>query len=218
MNLKESFRYQKFLDGLMRSAGSNLQNPYHSLKTTKVHLRHAVNPEAEDVTEVVEDGEFVPNDTVLAFMAHLIDEREKLSIAIGKAKASVGFDMDAAIETNKFRQSLNGSVRQMLRQVGTKRKTKEVDYKFDINGQQVPYRYDVEITTTENYDKEAAKALMRATIAKADEVSAAVDAAMINTVVEYEPPYDVNETYDDVLESFIQAHPEFAPVVETTEE
>ena len=36
MNLKESFRYQKFLDGLMRSAASNLQNPYHSLKTTSV--------------------------------------------------------------------------------------------------------------------------------------------------------------------------------------
>ena len=218
MNLKESFRYQKFLDGLMRSAASNLQNPYHSLKTTKVHLRHAVNPEAEDTTEVVEDGEFVPNDTVLAFMAHLIDEREKLSIAISKAKQSVGFDTDAAIETNKFRQQLNAAVRQMLRHVGTKRKVKESDYKFDINGQQVPYRYDVEITTTENYDKDAAKALMRETIAKADEVSAAVDAAMINTVVEYEPPYDVNETFDDVLDIFVQNHPEFAPVVETTEE
>ena len=214
MNLKESFRYQKFLDGLMRSAASNLQNPDHSLKTTKVHLRHAVNPEAEDMTEVVEDGEFVPNDTVLAFMAHLIDEREKLSIAISKAKQSIGFDTDAAIETNKFRQMLNGAVRQMLRHVGTKRKVKESDYKFDINGQQVPYRYDVEITTTENYDKAAAKALMRETIAKADEVSAAVDAAMINTVVEYEPPYDVNETFDDVLDTFIQKHPEFIPVIE----
>lgn len=193
MNLKESFRYQKFLDGLMRSAVSNLQNPYHSLKTTKVHLRHAVNPEAEDMTEVVEDGEFVPNDTVLAFMAHLIDEREKLSIAISKAKQGIGFDTDAAIETNKFRQMLNGAVRQMLRHVGTKR---------------------VEITTTENYDKDAAKKLMRETIAKADEVSAAVDAAMINTVVGYEPPYDVNETFDDVLDTFVQKYPEFAPVIE----
>lgn len=214
MNLKESFRYQKFLDNLMRSASSNLQNPYHSLKTTKVHLRHAVNPEAEDMTEVVDDGEFIPNDIVLAFMAHLIAEREMLSIAISKAKQSIGFDTDAAIETNKFRQILNSAVRQMLRHVGTKRKTKESDYKFDINGQQVPYRYDVEITTTENYDKDAAKALMRETIAKADEVSAAVDAAMINTVVEYEPPYDVNESFDDVLDTFVQRHPEFIPVIE----
>lgn len=217
MNLKESFRYQKFLDGLMRSAASNLQNSFHSLKTTKVHLRHAVNPEAEDMTEVVEDGEFVPNDTVLAFMAHIVEEREKLSVAIGAAKANIGFDIDAAIETNKFRQQLNAAVRQMLRHVGTKRKIKEVDYKFDVNGQQVPYRYDVEITTTENYDKDAAKALMRATIAKADEVSASVDAAMINTIVGYEPPYDVNESFDDVLDSFIQNHPELVPVVDTTE-
>ena len=214
MNLKESFRYQKFLDGMMMNAGSYLQNQYHCLQTTKVHLRHAVNPEAEDVTEIVDDGEFVPNDTVLAFMAHLVEEREKLSVAIGVAKASIGFDMDAAIETNKFRQSLNGSIRKMLRFVGTKKKTTEMGYKFDINGQQVPYRYDVEVTTTERYDKEAAKTMMREVIAKADEVSAAIDAALINTTVAYEPPYDVNESFDDVLEAFVQRQGE----VTTTEE
>ena len=214
MNLKESFRYQKFLDGLMMNAGSYLQHPSFCLQTTKVHLRKAVNPEAEDVTEVVDDGEFVSADTVMAFMAHLIEEREKLSIAIGAAKASIGFDMDAAIETNKFRQSLNGSIRKMLRFVGTKKKTTEMGYKFDINGQQVPYRYDVEVTTTERYDKEAAKTMMREVIAKADEVSAAIDAALINTAVAYEPPYDVNESFDDVLEAFAQRQGK----VTTTEE
>lgn len=214
MNLKESFRYQKFLDGLMRNAVANLQNPYHCLKTTKVHYRHAVNPDAVDETEIVDDGEFVHNDVMLAFMAHLIDVREALSVAISNAKQSIPFDADAAIETNKFRQMLNGAVRQMLRHTATKRKTKESDYKFDINGQQVPYRYDVEITTTERYDKAAAKDLMRSTIAKADEVSAAVDAAMINTSVEFDPPYDVNETFDDVLDIFIQNHPELVPVEE----
>lgn len=211
MNLKESFRYQKFLDGLMRNAVANLQNPCHCLKTTKVHYRQTVNPDAVDETEIVDDGEFVHNDVMLAFMAHLIDVREELSIAISKAKQSIPFDADAAIETNKFRQMLNGAVRQMLRYTATKRKTKESDYKFDINGQQVPYRYDVEITTTERYDKAAAKDLMRSTIAKADEVSAAVDAAMINTVVEFNPPYDVNETFDDVLDTFIQRNPEVVP-------
>ncbi len=214
MNLKESFRYQKFLDGLMRNAGSYLQHPSFCLKTTKVHLRRAVNPEAEDVTEVVDEGEFVSADTVMAFMAHLIEEREKLSIAIGAAKASIGFDIDAAIETNKFRQSLNGSIRKMLRFVGTKKKTTEMGYKFDINGQQVPYRYDVEVTTTERYNKEAAKIMMREVITKADEISAAIDAALINTAVAYEPPYDVNESFDDVLDAFVQSQGE----VTTTEE
>ena len=214
MNLKESFRYQKFLDGLMRNAVANLQNPYHCLKTTKVHYRQTVNPDAVDETEIVEDGEFVHNDIMLNFMAHLIEVREELSVAISKAKQSVGFDTDAAIETNKFRQMLNGAVRQMLRHTATKRKIKETDYKFDINGQQVPYRYDVEIITAENYNKANAKNLMRETISKADEVSAAVDAAMINTTVEFDPPYDVNETFDDVLETFIQRNPEVIPYEE----
>lgn len=214
MNLKESFRYQKFLDGLMATAGSYMQHPGYCLETTKVHLRHAVNPDAEDVTEVVDEGEFVPVSTVMNFMAHLVAEREKLSVAIGVAKAGIGFDMDAAIETNKFRQSLNGSIRKMLRFTGAKKKTTEMGYKFDINGQQVPYRYEVEVTSKERYDKDAAKAMMRGVIAKADEVSAAIDAALINTVVEYTPPYDVNESFDDVLEAFVQRHGE----VTTTKE
>lgn len=205
MNLKESFRYQKFLDSLMANASSNLTMQNHCLITTKNHMRHAVNPDVEDLIEEVDVGEFVPNDTVMAFMSHLVDEREKLSVAIGAAKASIGFDMDAAIETNKFRQNLNSSIRQMLRFAPGKRKTQEVAYKFDVNGVQTPYRYDVEITTSENYDKAAAKGMMRGMIAKADEVSAAIDAAMINTVVGYEPPYNVNDSFDDVIEAFIQS-------------
>ena len=204
MNLKESFRYQKFLTGLLSNAFSSLTNPSHCLTTTKVHIRSKTNPEAEDITETVEVDEFVPNDTVMDFMAHIVDEREKLSIAIGKAKAGLDFDLDAAVETNKSRQYVNDAIRRMLRYTPSKRKTQEMGYKFDINGAQVAYRYDAETTTTENYDKAAAKTMMRNMIAKADEVSAAVDAAMINTTLDYEPPYDVNESFDDVLEMFVQ--------------
>ena len=206
MNLKESFRYQKFLTGLLTNAFSSLTNPSHCLITTKVHMRNKANPEAEDITETVEVDEFVPNNTIMNFMAHIVEEREKLSIAIGKAKAGLDFDLDAAVETNKSRQYVNDAVRRMLCHTPSKRKTQGMGYKFDVNGTQVPYRYDVEVTTTENYDKDAAKTMVRSMIAKADEVSAAVDAAMINTRLDYEPPYDVNESFDDVLEYFIQNH------------
>ena len=53
------------------------------------------------------------------------------------------------------------------------------------------------------YDKTGAKTLMREMISKADEVSAAIDAAMINTKVDYEPVFDVNETFDDVMTDFL---------------
>lgn len=203
MNLKESFRYQNFLDMMMRAASASIQQRDHCLKVTKTHLRSKANPDASDVTETVEGEVFFANDDVVAFMAWLVKEREKLTTAIGAAKASIGFDIDAAIETNKFRQTVNGSIKNMLRYTPTKRVEQGRDYKFNVEGNQTPYIYEIEVVSEEAYDKTGAKTLMRKMISKADEVSAAIDAAMINTKVDYEPVFDVNETFDDVMTDFL---------------
>lgn len=203
MNLKESFRYQNFLDMMMRAASASIQQRDHCLKVTKTHLRSKANPDASDVTETVEGEAFFANDDVVAFMAWLVKEREKLTTAIGAAKASIGFDIDAAIETNKFRQTVNGSIKNMLRYTPTKRVEQGRDYKFNVEGNQTPYIYEIEVVSEEAYDKTGAKTLMREMISKADEVSAAIDAAMINTKVDYEPVFDVNETFDDVMTDFL---------------
>lgn len=206
MNLKESFRYQKFLENLMRSANMSIQSRDHCLKTTKTHLRSKANSDAEDLIEVVEcESAFSPNDDVIAFMVWLVDEREKLTTAIGKAKASVGFDIDAAVETNKFRQLLGSSVKGMLRYTPSKRVEQGRDYKFNVEGNQTPYVYDIDVVTEEAYDRTVSKKVMRNMISAADKTSAEIDAAMINTVVEYEPVYDVNESFDDVMAEFIEA-------------
>lgn len=204
MNLKESFRYQKFLENMMHSASISIQTRDHCLKITKTHLKSKANSDAEDLTEVVEcESAFSPNDDVVAFMVWLVEEREKLTTAIGKAKASVGFDIDAAVETNKFRQLLSGSVKGMLRYTPSKKTEQGRDYKFNVEGNQTPYIYDIEVVTEEAYDRAVAKKTMRDMISAADKTSADIDAAMINTVVEYEPVYDVNESFDDVMAEFI---------------
>lgn len=203
MNLKESFRYQNFLDMMMRHASASIQQRDHCLKVTKTHLRNKANPDASDVIETVEGEVFFANDDVVAFMTWLVKEREKLTTAIGAAKASIGFDIDAAIETNKFRQTVNSSIKSMLRYAPTKRVEQGRDYKFNVEGNQTPYIYEIEVVSEEAYDKTGAKTLMREMISKADEVSAAIDAAMINTKVDYEPVFDVNETFDDVMTDFI---------------
>ena len=41
-------------------------------------------------------------------------------------------------------------------------------------------------------------------ISAADKTSSEIDAAMINTMVEYEPVYDVNESFDDVMAEFME--------------
>lgn len=212
MNLKESFRYQSFLESMMQSASSSLMQRDHCLTTTKTHKRAKANPEADDATEVVEcESAYYPNDAVISFMGLLIFEREKLTTAIGDAKASIGFDIDAAIETNKFRQTLNRSIKVMMGHKPSKRTETGRDYKFNVEGNQTPYVYEIEVVTTEAYDKDNAKRVMREAILLADKVSAEIDAAMINTVVNYTPRFDVNESFEDVMAEFT------AETQETTE-
>ena len=78
-------------------------------------------------------------------MTMLVEERSKLTNAIGKAKASIGFDLDAAIETNKFRQTVANRVKTMLRFTASKRTERGTDYKFNVEGNQTQYYYDIEV-------------------------------------------------------------------------
>ena len=48
-----------------------------------------------------------------------------------------------------------------------------------------------------------AKAAAQSVIAKADEVSAAIDTALINTQVEYAVPFNVNDSFDDAMAAFL---------------
>lgn len=47
-----------------------------------------------------------------------------------------------------------------------------------------------------------AKEAMKKIAAEADVISAKIDEAMVNAVVHYNPPYDVNDSFEDVMAEF----------------
>lgn len=153
--------------------------------------------------EKVDYGEFYKNDDVLDFILCLVEEKEQLTTAIGQAKASVGFDIDAAVATNKFRQTAVGRIKGELRYIPSKRIERGTDYKFNVEGNQTQYYYDVEVIVEDAFDREKARNAAKDLVSKADEVSAAIDSAMVNTKVDYEPPFDVNDSFEDVMEAFL---------------
>lgn len=204
MNLKEAFRYQNFLDKMMGLAGESIATQSHNLIVTKKHLRSKANPDAQDTEEVVDYGEFFASDDVLTLMLRLVDEKERLSAAISKAKAGAGIDLDAAIAANKFRQILRRKVDYMLCSKASQRTERGTDYRFNVEGNQTAYSYDVEVTATENFDRNRAKQVVRDIISEADDVSAKIDAAMINIVVDYTPPFNVNDSFEDVMQSITE--------------
>ena len=83
MNLKEAFTYQNFYDRLIGMADTYLTETNSTYKRTFTHLRHAVNPEAEDVIKVETQSEKLPYDvaTLVAFAVDVLDEKEKMYIS-----------------------------------------------------------------------------------------------------------------------------------------
>ena len=203
MNLKESFRYQNYLERLLLSACESIVRYDHCYKTTKFHLHSKSNPDAEDITEEVVADDFFANDDVIKLIQLILDEKEKLSLAITKAKSACDFDIDAAVAVNKSRQYVASSIKSMLRAKDNKSKERGTGYKFNVEGNQQPYYYDIEVIKTENFDREQAKGLLKTLNNQSDYTSGKVDETLINTTVDYTAIFDINDTFDDIMQSFI---------------
>lgn len=209
MNLKEAFRFQNKLQSMMDEVGSVLNSNSNITKVQNTYLRHKVMAEAENETTVdALPTEYGDKITELAeFLVHLLTEREKLSAAIHKAKSGLKLTagMDGEVSLNSKRQEIANLFRHMvsLRNGEVLIPNGGNGYRFNNEGNQVSYRCDVKRVTTINFDRNKIRKLCADLSKKSDETSAALDAALVNTVVEYEPPFDVNETFAEAFESYL---------------
>ena len=203
MNLKEAFRYQNKLQWLMTEAEEILRRDRNVVKVEQTALLHKVNPDAVDETTME------PADTVYAdqitdiavLLMFLLGERERLSRAIREAKKAMDMDFDGEVSLNTRRQELASIFRNMvqLRSSETVISGGGVGHKFNAEGNQVSYRCDLKTVTTINFDRSKIRSYAAALSRKADEISADLDKRMVNTEVSYEPPFDVNDTFAEVL-------------------
>ena len=200
MNLKEAFHYQTFLNSLMEIATARVGRSGNALRITKRHLKSKANPEAQNFDEVVEPEGYVSVKAYIAFMKTAIEAKQALTEAISNAKSALDFDMDAAVESNKFRQAANGALKRVIQ--GNKpyeRTERDSDYKFNAEGNQTAYYYEVEVVAEEMFDKPEVRSVAKDLISEANELSAKIDSAMVNTIVDYEPVFDVNDSFDDII-------------------
>lgn len=204
MNLKEAFRYQNKLQRLMEEAQCILSREENVVKIENTALRHKVNPEAEDETTVaLAETEYAEQITEVAvFLMYLLEERERLSGAIRAAKRAMDMDFDGEASLNAKRQDIAG----IFRRMGEIRSSENIfsgqghGYKFNAEGNQVSYRCDLKRVTSINFDRNKVRSYAVGLNKKADKVSAELDKQLVITQVDYEPPFDVNETFADVLQ------------------
>ena len=210
MNLKEAFRFQNKLQSLMYEADNILSSTENITKVESTLLRHKVMAEAED--EITFDHpatEYSEQITeVASFLLFLLTEREALSAAIHQAKAGLPFGagLDGEVGLNSKRQEIANLFRRMtsLRNGEVLISNGGTGYRFNSDGNQVPYRCDIKRVTTINFDRNKIRKMCSELSRKSDEVSAALDAALVNTTVDYKVPFDVNLSFADVFELYTE--------------
>ena len=208
MNLKEAFRFQNRIQQLMEEAQGILRWEKNVVKVENTALRHKVCSEAEDETTIeTPETEFSENITDIAcLLMYLLDERGRLTYAIRTAKAGMDVAFDGEVSLNTKRQELAAMFRRMseMRSSEMLYPNGGTGYKFNAEGNQVRYHCDLKKVTTINFDRNKIRSFAVGLSKKADQVSAELDRQLVNTQVDYLPPFDVNDTFADVLSWFIE--------------
>jgi len=205
MYLKEAFRYQNYLNELISATTSYLNGGQYTTKTVQEHLRKKANPDAENETIDLsaERALAYTANQMVDFLQHLIDEKQKLTKAISEAKKGCSIDIDAEVANNRIRQSVAATLSRMGNMKPSERMTRAYAYKFNAEGNQVQYAYEVKEVTTIDFDRNKVKGISKKLIQCADEASTAIDKAMVELAVDYNPDYSVNDSFEDAIEQFL---------------
>ena len=211
MNLKESYRYQNVMLDILNSALTLLSRQNCVTKRTYTNLLSKVVPDMED-EQVCEEPSY-PNFrhfdkiTELAeFVEYVIKEKESLAAAIRAAKGYAEIDIDSQSGLNSLRQKAARIMRMM-----DDNKTEEkvvakggVGYRFDANGNQVPFKCDQKVVTQINFDRNKVRNLVKRFEHTSDYISSALDAALVNLNVDFVPSFDVNDSFDNMFERYLE--------------
>ena len=92
----------------------------------------------------------------------------------------------------------------MLTNKASARTERGTDYRFNAEGNQTAYFYDIIVTTEDNFDRARAKETIKMLGNISDRTSAEIDAALINTDVSYITAFSVNDTFEDIIAEFAE--------------
>ena len=205
MNLKEAFRFQKTLKTTAQALSHYLYYGKGAVKEVWLHKKSELGEAFADEEKVMERPDVPETDKIILAMLAVVNERAKLTAEINKAKRRLiidsGIDIDELIQKNKVAYDAVASLRELM----GKKRDGEVEMTgtlrtFNAEGNQIDCRYPVVVTKTLDYDKEKAKNIMEYLADVAELNSNQVEAAMVTAQVDYEIPYNLRDTIEEITE------------------
>ena len=208
MNLKEAFQAQNRISELLTYIGVYLSDEDNIMTVTEKHLRSKAlagqQDEAVDASRKGEEGFDVGG--LLTIWQKLMQEKEALGLAIGKAKAGMDFNLDAAVDANKSRRAFLSTLQRMAARKSSHQlqKGEGKGYVFNNEGNQTAYFYDIDRILTIDYDRNRVRDMAKKLNREAEDISIKIDEALLTTKVDYTLEIDLSGENRLIIEEMLE--------------
>lgn len=202
ITLKKSFEMQNYLTQLLNIALNILAYNENITTTKQKHLRKKSYVDAQDEEIIVKKELELPCtiDELIAFIDILVEEMDKLTVAINNAKFFDGKYFDAMIAMNNKKRNILRRYEMMAQLKSSEKVVDGVGKKFNEAGEQVTYHYDIEQVTIIDYDRNMIKKEVERLRKELDETSDTIDRMQLQSMVDYSPRFEIGETLEDAIE------------------
>lgn len=199
MTLKECFQYANYLSRLLATANRYLCDTKFTMNRKEIHKRaKAVGEAIPDETILESKDQFcgVTPMQMVDLVQEIVSEMDTLQDVIDEAKSGTGFDKLVMINSKK-RDAL-ANYEDMAKLKPSTNVICGTDYKFNAEGNQSPYRYEVEVQTSIDFDRNQIRNLIRKLRKECDDTSAKIDEIQLNKV-DFTPKYSIGDDVFDIL-------------------
>lgn len=207
LTLKKSFEYQNYLNRMMNAVEGYLVHEGNTTTTVQKHMRSKANADAVDEDVVVlknNPSDYTVNQMVDFLMA-LFNEKELLTKAIDEAKANTEINVDSSVALNKHRQTMMNIFNSMAKIKPSESTGSGYGYKFDVNGAQVRYVYDIKSVKTIDFNRDTVKSLVKKLNKDSDAVSEKLDLIHLQTKVDFEPQFELTDSIEDAMTKYFKS-------------
>lgn len=187
MVLKEAFEYANTIKTMSGNLAMIFSlNSKQMSKITETHMKSLVDPSLEDVVVDATPDEYDP-EKLLKLHQILLEDNIALNKAIADAKMLLEFDIDEKIACNKVIRDAIKDLKTLLSIRKYSGKDSEIGYRFNADGNQVSYKYNVVVESEPNFDRKMILEKVAKLMEEADETSMEIEKAIVNTNVNFKP-------------------------------
>ena len=204
ITLKKSFELQNYMKGLLNSALSALASTDNITITKQEHMRKKSyeNGEDETITKPKRPDFSYEVMELVDFTCDVQNAMDKLTAVINNAKHSGTKDYDGMIAINNRKRTLLNRLNTMAAIKPSEVIKFGQGWKFNGDGNQVSYSYDIKETTTIDFDRNAVKAIISRIRKELDETSADIDLMQLETMVDFDTIYEIGDSLEDAVEKY----------------